>query len=186
MTKKVVLDVTAGLRSMWFDKNNPIAVFLDKDNDVVLERRRVDYQKMRGMLGRPRKIKGRITNATVVGDFRHLEFADETFQLVVFDPPHLQYLKESSLFGKRYGQMEAETWPADLHAAFREMWRVLKPYGVLIFKWNDHDIPFKQVLRLAPERPLFGQISGGAKNRNGHPCHTCWFCFLKVPIAQDS
>jgi len=184
VTRKIVLDATSGLRSMWFDKNNSLAVFLDKDDDVVLERRRIEYQKMRGMLGRPRKIKDKFINPTVVGDFRHLQFPDECFHLIVFDPPHLKYLKASSLFGKRYGQMEPETWPSDLRQAAREFWRVLKPYGVLVFKWNDHDIKFKDVLRLFPVYPLFGQISGGAKNRDGKPCHTCWFCFLKVPSQE--
>jgi hypothetical protein len=81
--------------------------------------------------------------------------------------------------------MNRETWSADLRLAGSELWRVLKMGGVLVFKWNNHDIKFKSVLRLFPERPLFGQISAGAKKRDGKPGHTCWFCFLKVKRHED-
>jgi SAM-dependent methyltransferase len=164
---------------MWFDKNNPLAVFMDKDDDLTIELRRRAYQRQRGMPGHA-KIKGHFTNKTFVADFRKIPFQDEAFQLIVFDPPFLSLAGENSLFGKRYGTMNRETWPADLRLAANELWRVLKTGGVLVFKWNNHDIKFKSVLRLFPKMPLFGQISAGAKKRDGKPGHTCWFCFLKT------
>ncbi|WP_315403017.1 hypothetical protein [Hoylesella saccharolytica] len=49
---------------------------------------------------------------------------------------------------------------------------VLKPGGFLIFKWNETDIKVTEILKLTPERPVFGHISG--KRANTH-----WICFMK-------
>lgn len=181
MSEYYILDATASLRSMWiFDKNCPNAVYCDRDRENILEKRRRAYQKLRGMPGNPH-IKPFFTNHTIVCDFRFLPFRNGTFYQAVFDPPHLRYVKTKSLFCQRYGSLEMETWPRDIQMASRELWRVLRPGGTLIFKWNDHDIPWKNVIRLFPVKPNFGQISGGAKNRNGKPTHTWWFTFLKEP-----
>jgi hypothetical protein len=32
----------------------------------------------------------------------------------------------------------------------------LKPYGTLIFKWNEHEIRVSEILALTNEKPLFG------------------------------
>lgn len=63
-----------------------------------------------------------------------------------------------------------------LKAGFNECWRVLEDYGVLIFKWSDSEIPFKEVLALAPTQPLFGNVSNHKANSV-----TKWFCFMKLP-----
>jgi SAM-dependent methyltransferase len=43
--------------------------------------------------------------------------------------------------GKKYGRLNKETWRDDLRAGFAEAFRVLRPHGVLIFKWNETQIP---------------------------------------------
>ena len=63
-----------------------------------------------------------------VMDFRDLKFPDKSFKLVVWDPPHSY----------------------DLGQGFKECWRVLQDYGVLIFKWNEKQIKLKSILRLFP------------------------------------
>ena len=55
---------------------------------------------------------------------------------------------------------------------FAECFRVLSYGGVLIFKWNETDIPLKDVLKCTPEKPVFGHKSG--KRSNTH-----WLCFYK-------
>ena len=47
-----------------------------------------------------------------------------------------------------------------LRDGFSECMRVLKPDGVLIFKWNEYDIPADKVWRAIGQRPLFGHHSG--------------------------
>ena len=57
---------------------------------------------------------------------------------------------------KKYGALDPETWQEDLRLMFRECFRVLKPYGVLIFKWNEVQISLSKILKLCDEKPLFG------------------------------
>jgi hypothetical protein len=43
----------------------------------------------------------------------------------------------------------------------------------LVFKWNECDIPLKDVLECTTEKPLFGHPSGKAQK-------THWVCFMKI------
>ena len=52
--------------------------------------------------------------------------------------------------------------------------RVLKPNGVLNFKFNDLDISVKEMLELFPIKPLFGTKTKKGVN------NTYWFCFMKI------
>lgn len=63
-------------------------------------------------------------------------------------------------------------WRETLARGFAECFRVLEPFGILIFKWNENDIPVSDVLALTPELPIFGHLSG--KRSNTH-----WICFMK-------
>lgn len=181
--EKFVLDATSGLRSMWFNKNNPYAIFLDCDSDDVLYARKEKYNRLRGMPGRKPALNFRVP--TTPGDFRHLPYPDGRFKIIVFDPPHRSDSGRNSFFGTRYALLNPETWPRDMKEAANELWRVLAPFGVLLFKWSDSQIKFKDILRLFfPARPFFGQISAGAKAKSGGKAHTCWFCFVKVPEEQ--
>ncbi len=92
-------------------------------------------------------------------DFRDLPFADKTFQLVVFDPPHLKRGGDSAWMVKKYGRLDPETWQGDLTAGFNECWRAPRPGGTLIFKWNETQIPIREVLACFPRHPLFGHTT---------------------------
>lgn len=170
---KLILDACASHRRMWFSKNQANTVYLDIRDDEKLNEDHLAFEKQRGRIGKPWTPK----NPTLKGDFRKLNFPDKTFKLIVFDPPHLQYLGETSIYKKKFGKLCAETWPDDIKQGSRELWRILDDNGVLIFKWNNHDIPFKDVLALFPAKPLFGQITAGKHN---HGAYTCWFTFMKI------
>jgi SAM-dependent methyltransferase len=47
-----------------------------------------------------------------------------------------------------------------LRLGFAECFRVLRPGGTLIFKWNETQVPLKEVLALTPHKPLFGHPNG--------------------------
>lgn len=102
----------------------------------------------------------------VVGDFRKMEFPDNTFSLVVFDPPHLNCGKTSFMFYK-YGTLDTKTRDSDLRSGFAECFRVLKPGGTLVFKWSDAFRSLKQVLELTPYKPVFSHTarSKGKENK---------------------
>ena len=75
---KYILDMTCGGRSIWFQKNHPNTIFFD--------RRDVEYEQTFGSNPSARHIR---VHPDVMGDFRELPFDDNTFNLVVFDPPHI-------------------------------------------------------------------------------------------------
>ena len=104
----------------------------------------------------------------VLGDFRKIPYEDETFYLVVFDPPHLINAGDTSWLAKKYGKLNND-WENDLSKGFDECMRVLKPNGTLIFKWNEEQITLKQVLKTTSYQPLFGQKRG----------KTHWLVFMK-------
>ena len=165
LKNKFILDACCGGRHMWFDKQHPNALYID---NRVAEKGHISI-----------RINHEV-KPDIVMDFRDLSFTDESFKLIVFDPPHLSTLTETSILRKKYGSLNAETWQSDLKKAFQELWRVLEDYGVLIIKWNDIEIPYKKLLSLFSEQPLFMNITAGNKAlKTGY--HTYWFCFMKIP-----
>lgn len=160
MNEKPILDATCGSRAMWFDKHNPLAVYCDN--------RRENYEAIWGADSTRRCC----VDPDILCNFTELPFADGQFSLVVFDPPHLLKAKETAWLVKKYGKLD-ETWPQMLHDGFHECMRVLKPEGVLIFKWSEYDIPARKVWQAIGKVPLFGHHSG-KKSR------TFWACFMKT------
>lgn len=79
--------------------------------------------------------------------------------LVVFDPPHLHTAGQKSWLAAKYGKL-GDNWRDDLRLGFAECFRVLRPGGTLIFKWNETQVPLKEVLALTPHKPLFGHPNG--------------------------
>lgn len=156
------LDVCCASRMMWFDKNNQQVMFVDKrsESHTLCD-------------GRVLEVK-----PDVVADFTNLPFADESFHLVVFDPPHLERVGAKGWQFLKYGKLD-DGWQAELAAGFAECFRVLKPYGTLIFKWNETQIPVSKILALTPVKPLFGHRSGKASK-------THWITFMKAQtVARE-
>lgn len=152
-----VLDACCGSRMFWFDKADGRALFLDKRSEVLTD---------------PRG-KAIVIDPDILGSFTDLPFEDETFSLVVFDPPHT-FSGEKSVMAAKYGTLKSG-WRDEIKAGFAECFRVLKPHGTLIFKWNEHRVPVATVLSLTPEKPLFGQ-------RAGATAKTHWLVFMKPNV----
>ena len=108
-------------------------------------------------------------NPDVVADFRNIPFEDDSFHLVVFDPPHLIRAGKNSWMAKKYGKLDPLTWSDDIKQGFDECMRVLKPNGTLIFKWADVQVGTSQILKAIDYKPLFGQ-----KRQKTH-----WLVFMK-------
>ncbi|UNY40547.1 methyltransferase [Pararheinheimera phage vB_PsoM_KLER1-1] len=160
---KTILDPCSGSRMMWADKQNPAVVFGDIRNEVITV-----TDRSHGNESGTRTV--RIEPDTLM-DFRALPFADNTFKLVSFDPPHLVRAGPKSWLAAKYGKL-SDNWKEDLTKGFAECFRVLEPHGVLIFKWNETQVKVKEVLQLTPVQPLFGHLSG----RKGL---THWLVFMK-------
>jgi len=154
---KLILDPASSMRAFYFDKRDERVVFGDirEDETHLLTN------------GQTITIK-----PDQVMDFRAIPYPNESFQCVVFDPPHMLGLSEKSWMRKKYGVLEKDTWQDDIKQGFAECFRVLKPNGTLIFKWNEVSILLKEILALTNQKPVLGHPSG---KRMG----THWVLFIK-------
>lgn len=151
--KKLILDACCGGKMFWYDKNFPHALYIDKRRckEKLQDGREFDV------------------SPDIVADFTCLPFEDEAFNLVVFDPPHLKRAGKNSWLAKKYGVLPAD-WKECIRKGFSECFRVLKNGGVLLFKWSCCQIPFYEVIKLAPHSPILGDKKGGTR----------WTVFIKT------
>jgi len=146
----------------WFDKKNPDVEFVDC-------REFEDAQIWKS--GDGKAIRYCSVKPDTVADFTDLPFEDETFYLVVFDPPHLVHVGKNSWLAKKYGRLTGN-WREMLRKGFSECLRVLKSNGTLVFKWSETDISVKEILNIIGHTPLFG-------HKSGKQAKTHWMCFMK-------
>ncbi|WP_426607487.1 SAM-dependent methyltransferase [Pantoea anthophila] len=156
MSEVSILDMCCGSRMFWMDKQDDRALFSDRreEQHVLCD-------------GRTLQI-----SPDIIADFRALPFADNTFAQVVFDPPHLERVGDNAWMKKKYGALDRKTWPDDIRAGFAEAFRVLRPHGTLVFKWNETQIPVGKVIVLTEYKPTIWQ-------RTGKSDKTHWILFLK-------
>ncbi|MDE7023205.1 MAG: class I SAM-dependent methyltransferase [Ligilactobacillus sp.] len=148
-----ILDVCCGSRMFWYDKQESHTTYMD------IRRYHEELPT------------GHVINVDpdIQADFRSIPFADETFDLVVFDPPHLIHAGPNSWLAKKYGTLDKNHWPDDLKRGFDECNRVLKSNSTLIFKWNEDQIKFRDVIKVFGRKPIFGDRRS----------KTRWSVFLK-------
>ena len=75
-----ILDACCGSKLFWFDKENSFTTYMDI--------REENYE----ICGKKINVK-----PDVVADFRNMPFDDSTYDLVVFDPPHLKWAGQKSI-----------------------------------------------------------------------------------------
>lgn len=149
---KIILDVCCGSKMFYFDKN--------RDDLITMDIRKEQFE-----------IHGKKVNVNpdIVADFTNIPFQDESFYHIVFDPPHLISPGNNSIMYAQYGGLKKEIWKEELEKGFKECWRVLRHGGTLVFKWSEHDISLKSILKLCPYQPLYGHKRG----------KTVWLVFVK-------
>lgn len=163
----MILDATCGSRQIWFQKNEPHTLYCDK--------RRVHFESDYGSIKAHRTID---VKPDIECDFTDLHFPDNTFNLVVLDPPHLiggdeSWLKKCFSF---YDSKEIAV--KNVSDGIKECMRVLKPGGVLIFKWCELHVSSREIIDACGIEPLFGHRSG--KKSNTH-----WMCFMKFEDSNS-
>ena len=154
----LILDACCGSRMFWFDWAEPHTVYIDNREleDVLCDGRKL------------------IIKPDIMADFRNLPFPDNSFYLVVFDPPHLLEGGDNAWIIKKYGKL-SHNWRDDISKGFAECMRVLKTNGVLVFKWNEEQVSQKEVIQAIGCKPLFGD----------RRTKTHWMVFMKFEKQDD-
>ena len=100
--------------------------------------------------------------------------------MVIFDPPFTlgkdEYKKNN--FITQYDYLPKDSWENDLRVGIKELFRVLKPDGIFIFKWDEMTIKLEKILKLFPYPALFGSRIGQKNNLH-------WIVFLKYRLEQE-
>jgi hypothetical protein len=137
--------MSAGTRAAWFDKHRPDVMHID-----IREKVRPD----------------------VVANSKLLPFRDGTFDLIVFDPPHVNGGAKSNI-SRDYGHHTTAGIRELISLSAREAHRVGMVGCRMAFKWNDHDQRLEAVLDLVDEfwQPLFGSR---VSERSLRASRTCW------------
>ena len=137
----------------WFDRQNPDVIYADNRE---LETTLCDGRTL-------------LVKPDIKMDFRHMDFKNNTFKVVVFDPPHLEHAGTTSWLAKKYGVLPKDSIEY-IAQGFNECMRVLEPYGLLVFKWNEEQIKLAKVLKAFKQKPLLGDKRG----------KTRWLIFTKL------
>lgn len=135
-----ILDISAGRRAVWFDKNHRDATYIDVRPEV---------------------------EPTIIADARALpDQVGQDYDLIVFDPPHVNFGAKSNM-SRDYGHHTTAEIRDIISGSAREAHRVSRADALMAFKWNNHDQTVAQVLDLmAPWwEPLFGHGVSGAQRR---------------------
>lgn len=158
----LILDPCCGSKMMWFDRQDERCLFGDIRNETIV------------VTDRTRRQDGTRTiqvSPDCVFDYRRIPFPSDSFYHVVFDPPHLVRAGKKSWLANKYGVLGLR-WKDDLRRGFEECFRVLKPNGTLVFKWNETQIPVREILECTEHKPLYG-------HRSGRLSKTHWVVFIK-------
>lgn len=105
-----ILDIFCGSKLFWFDKENDYTTYMD----ILEEKFEIHGKKVN-------------VKQDVVADIRNMSFEDNTYDLIVFDPPHLKWAGKNSIMRAQYGQLDKDNWPNDvklgmdecMHASFK-------------------------------------------------------------------
>lgn len=108
-----ILDACCGSRMFWFDRNNPDVIFADN-------------RKLETTLCDGRAL---VIDPDIIIDFRNMPFDDNTFNLVVFDPPHLIHAGQNSWLAKKYGTLPSDWKTIDEQQFTDEMWSECEVIG---------------------------------------------------------
>lgn len=157
---KFILDPCCGSKMFYYNKASKDVLYCD-NREVSME------------LCDGRKLE---VHPDKICDVLNLPFKDETFQYIIFDPPHLIDVGQNSWLAQKYGSLPLfyDPW---LCKAFSECFRVLKTGGLLLFKWSERDVSHKSALNCAlPYVPLFGDKKG----------ETRWTFFVKTEVGNES
>ena len=125
-----ILDLSAGRRGIWYNKEHALVTFLDK---------------------RPEVSPTFVCNTNAIP-----KEVGTGFNLICWDPPHANVGANSNM-AHNYGHHTTKEILDTIEKTGLEAHRVSAPDAVMALKWNTHDISLQRVFDLLPKwEPLFG------------------------------
>lgn len=166
-----ILDATCGYRGIWYQKNHPLVTWMDARKGKF-----ISYQN-------PKDKRIYRVNPDVVSEWKDAPFEKETFDMIVFDPPHLVRKRETkeSRMMIQYGYLYEKNYKQVLKEGIKKLFDVLKQEGVFIFKWDETDKSINEILPLFPFKPLF---SNKTINHNPKKKDSYMVVFLKYDVNK--
>ena len=98
-----ILDATCGPKGMWYQKNHPYVTFMDKRDGKQYHMSKSGNKTVYDV------------KPDVISEWKDAPFPDESFDMVVFDPPHIirRETTKSSMITE-YGSLAPDTWRKEL------------------------------------------------------------------------
>ncbi len=151
-----ILDLSAGNRAVWFDKQCKLATFVDIRPEVAPD---------------------------FVADSRELPAeVGSGYDLVVFDPPH----KNNGAVGfmtPNYGHHTAAEITDIIRRSAKEAHRVSNVTAFMAFKWNDHTRKLASVLALL--EPYWYPLFGHGVSAQQRSSQTSWVMMARNHLGGD-
>jgi hypothetical protein len=141
--------MSAGNRAIWFNKKHPLCYYID--------------------------IRPEVNPDEVVDSTDLSSFPNDWYDLIVFDPPHVNFGKNGKM-SKNYGHHTTEQIRQIIKGSAKEAHRVSKKNALMAFKWNNHDQKLERILSLMPQwEPLFGHLA-----KDGPRSQTFWVMLRRL------
>lgn len=136
----MILDATAGNRHIWGKNKYPEGVvFFDKETNLKIP-------------------------ADVIGTWDNLPFPDNSFDCIIFDPPHISHISEKSIHFTPDESRGASWWgyfngkPHMLTTIYKAQREFARVSSRLCLKWNDNEKSIDSILSLFSEwKPIWIQ-----------------------------
>ena len=175
-----ILDATAGNRMIWQNKDSPYILFIDIEPNLEFPPDRVL-------------------------DCTNTDLPDESFNVVFFDPPHA-YSNRNSLqrwhscrnkeelkeFNEKYGlKYDGLAYYGEdklhnkqellifIHKSQKEFLRILKPDGMLWFKWSEMKIPLSTIMPFFKGWILKLKFHIASPHQTAGKSKAFWLMFMK-------
>jgi hypothetical protein len=170
----MILDATAGNRTMWKHKNTENIIYIDIEKKLSCK-------------------------PTIFADNTNTPFLSEIFDTIFYDPPHVIRGGEDLFFShpdisKRvlttmglkgvvfYGVGRYTTKQAfitHVYRAQKEFYRILKNGGLLWLKWNEVDISLNRILSIFADWHELLRIYVRSPLQTIGKAQTYWVCLTK-------
>ena len=170
----MILDATAGNRTMWEHKKCPDIIHLDMDREIQIK-------------------------PDILADNTTTPFSEKTFSDIFYDPPHTwgggvyffsfrNEAERAKIYPHVHGVPTYYGWDkyktregliSHIHRAQLEFYRILKDDGILWLKWNEMSIPLNRVLVIFNQWLVLMKLYVNDPTHTAGTAQTFWVCMCK-------